>query len=131
MRPLQVFPVLSRRLYASARVRWISPSRHLPDIAVNQLYQGIFRGFPVLYFEEFCIFAIISKNQNMTATELNRYRLTEIEEPTDEMLSAIMQEVCEEAVRKEKAASRRYFDELRRMCDEYRRTWEHRLQQAQ
>ena len=33
----------------------------------------------------------------MSEKELNAYRLTSMEEPTDEMLSAIMREAAEEA----------------------------------
>ena len=36
---------------------------------------------------------------SMTTEELNSYRLTSMEEPTDEMLEAIMKEACEEAMR--------------------------------
>ncbi len=45
--------------------------------------------------------------------DLNSYRLTSLEEPTDEMLSAIMKEVAEE-VRKENAEiDKRFMEQLR------------------
>lgn len=51
----------------------------------------------------------------MSETEVNKYRLTSMEEPTDEMLSYIMREVAEEARKSNEAALRRYFDEIREM----------------
>ncbi|MCD8266896.1 MAG: hypothetical protein LUC33_07065 [Prevotellaceae bacterium] len=49
----------------------------------------------------------------MTEEELNSYRLTSLEEPTDEMLAAIMREAAEE-VRKENAEThRRFMEQLR------------------
>lgn len=62
-----------------------------------------------------------------TNTKLNDYRLTGIEEPSDEMLSAIMKEVCEEAARKSKEANRRYFDKLKKDNIEYLHKWENRI----
>lgn len=46
---------------------------------------------------------------------LNKYRLTSMEEPTDEMLAQIMHEVAEEAKQKSKEAHRKFFDEIRTM----------------
>ena len=51
----------------------------------------------------------------MSEKELNAYRLTSMEEPTDEMLSAIMKEAAEEAVQRWKEAERRFFDQLHAM----------------
>lgn len=48
----------------------------------------------------------------MDDKELNAYRLTSLEEPTDEMLSQIMKEVAEEARQKSAEAHRRYFAAL-------------------
>ncbi len=48
----------------------------------------------------------------MDDKELNAYRLTSLEEPTDEMLSQIMKEVAEEARQKSEEAHRRYFAAL-------------------
>lgn len=62
-----------------------------------------------------------------TNTKLNDYRLTSTEEPSDEMLSAIMKEVCEEAARKSKEANRRYFDKLKKDNIEYLHKWENRI----
>ena len=62
-----------------------------------------------------------------TNTKLNDYRLTGTEEPSDEMLSAIMKEVCEEAARKSKEANRRYLDKLKKDNIEYLHKWENRI----
>ena len=51
----------------------------------------------------------------MSEAEVNKYRLTSMEEPTDEMLSYIMREAAEEARKSNEAALRRYFDEIREM----------------
>lgn len=51
----------------------------------------------------------------MSEKELNAYRLTSMEEPTDEMLSAIMKEAAEEAVQRWKEAEKRFFDQLHTM----------------
>ena len=51
----------------------------------------------------------------MLEKELNAYRLTSMEEPTDEMLSAIMKEAAEEAVQRWEEAEKRFFDQLHTM----------------
>lgn len=51
----------------------------------------------------------------MSEKELNAYRLTSLEEPTDEMLSAIMKEAAEEAKNRWEQAEKRFFDHLRAM----------------
>jgi len=50
----------------------------------------------------------------MTDREFNSYRLTSLEEPTDEMLSRIMREAAEEAKIRNEKATRIYFENLRR-----------------
>ena len=49
----------------------------------------------------------------MTEKELNSYRLTSLEEPTDEMLSYIMKEAAAEAQAKKEAAHKKLFAEIR------------------
>ncbi len=49
----------------------------------------------------------------MSGKEMNSYRLTSMEEPTDEMLSQLMKEVAEEAKCKSEEAHRKFFTELR------------------
>ena len=53
--------------------------------------------------------------QTMSEKEINAYRLTSLEEPTDEMLAYIMREVAEEARQTNEEAMRRYFLEIREM----------------
>lgn len=45
---------------------------------------------------------------------IDTYRLTSMEEPTDEVLSQLMKEAAEEAKRKSETATKRFFDNLRR-----------------
>lgn len=51
----------------------------------------------------------------MSDLELNAYRLTSMEEPTDEMLHAIMKEAVEEATASTNKALADYFEEMRVM----------------
>ena len=48
----------------------------------------------------------------MSEKEINAYRFTSLEEPTDEMLAYIMREVAEEANQKYDEALERYFNEI-------------------
>ena len=59
----------------------------------------------------------------MTEKELNSYRLTSLEEPTDEMLSYIMKEAAAEAQVKREAAHKRLFAEIKRMSAERRQQY--------
>lgn len=54
-------------------------------------------------------------NKVMSEKELNAYRLTSMEEPTDEMLSVIMREAAEDATIRWKAAEQRFFQEINDM----------------
>lgn len=51
----------------------------------------------------------------MSDNELNAYRLTSMEEPTDEMLSAIMKEAAAEASSSTAKALADYFKEISTM----------------
>ena len=51
----------------------------------------------------------------MSEKEINLYRLTSREEPSDEMLSFIMREAAEDAAMRWKAAEEKYFDQLQDM----------------
>ena len=59
----------------------------------------------------------------MTEKELNSYRLTSLEEPSDEMLSYIMKEAAAEAQAKREAAHKRLFAEIRRLAAERRQQY--------
>lgn len=48
----------------------------------------------------------------MSEQEINSYRLTDTEEPTDEMLAYIMREAAEEARQSNEEAHRRFFEEI-------------------
>ena len=50
----------------------------------------------------------------ITTKNINSYRLTDMEEPSDEMLSQIMREAAEEARITNEEATRRFFDEIRK-----------------
>ena len=54
----------------------------------------------------------------MSEKELNAYRLTSMEEPTDEMLSAIMKEAAEEATTSTNKALDDYFNEISTMMQQ-------------
>lgn len=58
---------------------------------------------------------------------MNSYRLTSMEEPTDEMLAALMKEVAEEAKRKAKEATESFFKHLDETVALRRKEWKHRL----
>ena len=51
----------------------------------------------------------------MSEKEINAYRLTSLEEPSDEMLAYIMREVAEEANQKYDEALDRYFNEIKEL----------------
>ena len=44
---------------------------------------------------------------------IDNYKLTSMEEPTDEVLSQLMREAAEDAKQKRAEATKRYFDELK------------------
>lgn len=65
--------------------------------------------------EKKCNFAVNNHLRTMSEKEINAYRLTSMEEPTDEMLAYIMREVAEEARQTNEEAIRRYFLEIKEM----------------
>ena len=66
------------------------------------------------YLEGIDIFPIfaatIIKNYNMS---IDTYKLTSMEEPTDEVLSQLMREAAQDAQKANEQATQRYFEELR------------------
>lgn len=50
----------------------------------------------------------------MTPQPIDNYRLTSLEEPTDEMLAQLMREAAEEAKQKKEKATARFFGQLKR-----------------
>ena len=63
----------------------------------------------------------------MSEQELNSYRFTSHEEPTDEMLSQIMKEVAQEAVARQEQAMRRYQEEMERQRVLLHARWDEKL----
>ena len=53
----------------------------------------------------------------MSEQEVNSYRLTSLEEPSDEMLSYIMKEVSEDAKNSNIEAEKMYFREIETMYE--------------
>ena len=51
----------------------------------------------------------------MSEKEINAYRLTSLEDPTDEMLAYIMREVAEEAKETNEEALKKFFEEIKEM----------------
>lgn len=51
----------------------------------------------------------------MSEKEINAYRLTSLEDPTDEMLAYIMREVAEEAKVTNEEALKKFFKEIKEM----------------
>jgi hypothetical protein len=86
----------------------------------------------------FCLFAgkyvsLYGKNEKSAMKDkinLDNYRLTGLEEPSDELLAALMKEVAEEAVRKRHQARSEYFKYLRDYSDERMKAWKDRIEQA-
>ena len=54
--------------------------------------------------------ATIINNYNMS---IDTYKLTSMEEPTDEVLSQLMREAAQDAQKANEQATQRYFEELR------------------
>ena len=48
----------------------------------------------------------------MSKQTIDTYKLTSMEEPSDEILSQLMREVAEEAKRKGEEANRRFFENM-------------------
>ena len=61
----------------------------------------------------------------MTEKELNSYRLTSLEEPTDEMLSYIRKEAAADAQAKKEAVHKKLFADIRRLAAERRQPFRH------
>ena len=55
----------------------------------------------------------------MSEEQINSYRMTSLEEPTDEMLAYIMHEAAEEAKKKSEAAHKKIFEGIAEMRKKY------------
>ena len=54
---------------------------------------------------------------------IDTYRLTSMEEPTDEVLSQLMKEAAEEAKRTNDEATARYFEQLNKAAESVSLVW--------
>lgn len=54
---------------------------------------------------------------------IDTYRLTSMEEPTDEMLAQIMREAAMDAKEKWEEARKRYFQQLRELANQRIKEW--------
>ena len=59
----------------------------------------------------------------MTTQPIDDYRLTSLEEPTDEMLAQLMHEAAEDAKQKKEEATARFFGQLKRDAEKITSTW--------
>lgn len=63
----------------------------------------------------------------MSEQELNSYRFTSGQEPSDEMLQCIMREVAEEAMTRRREAEQRIKESVDRQREVLRAEWSKRL----
>ena len=55
----------------------------------------------------------------MPPQTIDNYRLTSLEEPTDEMLAQVMHEAAEEARESNRVATERFFEEIKKAASAY------------
>ena len=55
----------------------------------------------------------------MTPQPIDNYRLTSLEEPSDEMLAQLMREAAEEATQTNREATTRFFEEIKQAAAAY------------
>jgi hypothetical protein len=63
----------------------------------------------------------------MNKQELNSYRFLSGQEPTDEMLYAIMDAACESALKKAEEAQRKYENDYRSQYNQALKKWGHQI----
>lgn len=63
----------------------------------------------------------------MSEKEMNTYRLTSMEDPTDEMLSTLMKEVAADAKRKGQIATDEMFKRVNEMAAIRKKEWAQRI----
>lgn len=66
----------------------------------------------------------------MSEQEMNSYRFTSGQEPTDEMLAQIMKEVAQDAKERSEKATAAYFSEMRRQAEIIKSKWADLIQTA-
>lgn len=65
----------------------------------------------------------MKKDDFMTKQEMNSYRLTSMEEPTDEQLTTLMKEVAQEAKQKSEDAHRAFFKQMNEEIRKQKKIW--------
>ncbi|MDE6451728.1 MAG: hypothetical protein K2L23_05475 [Odoribacter sp.] len=66
----------------------------------------------------------------MSEQEMNSYRFSSGQEPSDEMLAQLMKEVALEAKKRQEQATSAYFTEMRRNIEAKRAKWTDRINSA-
>lgn len=66
----------------------------------------------------------------MSEQEMNSYRFTSGEEPSDEMLAQLMKEVAHDAKVRQEQATAAYFSEMRREAETVNAKWADRINSA-
>ena len=59
----------------------------------------------------------------MTSQTIDNYRLTSLEEPSDEILAQLMHEAAEEAARTNREVTTRFFEQMRQDAQKIVTTW--------
>ncbi len=63
----------------------------------------------------------------MLEQEMNSYRFTSGEEPSDEMLAQLMKEVAADAKKRQEQATTAYFSEMRKNAEAKKAKWAERI----
>ena len=63
----------------------------------------------------------------MSEQEMNSYRFTSGEEPSDEMLAQLMKEVATDAKKRQEQATAAYFSEMRKNAEAKKAKWAERI----
>ena len=66
----------------------------------------------------------------MSEEEMNSYRFTSGEEPSDEMLAQLMKEVAHDAKVRQEQATAAYFSDMRREAEIVKAKWADRINSA-
>lgn len=66
----------------------------------------------------------------MSEQEMNSYRFTSGQEPSDEMLVQLMKEVAHDAKERQEQATSAYFSEMRREAEVVKAKWADRINNA-
>ncbi len=66
----------------------------------------------------------------MSEQEMNSYRFTSGQEPSDEMLAQLMKEVAHDAKERQEQATSAYFSEMRREAEVVKAKWADRINNA-